>query len=156
MHLMHIYLVRHAHAHDGEDDASRPLSRKGLSQVRALGRQLRRNEAVKARVIWHSPLRRAKETAYRLVEHWQEKVKISETSGLKPGDEPSLTARRLGDLKNPVIIVGHDPHLSALASLLVTGRAEPHRFHLKKGTMLRLDRESGGWSVRWQISPEVL
>jgi len=52
--------------------------------------------------------------------------------------------------------VGHEPHLSGLASLLVTGKAEPSRFLLKKCAMLRLDREGGGWTVRWQVSPEVL
>ena len=56
----------------------------------------------------------------------------------------------------PVAIVGHDPHLSALASLLVTGCAEPTNFVLKKCAVLRLDRTGNGWSVRWQISPEIV
>ena len=61
---------------------------------------------------------------------------------------------RYGDL--PVALVGHDPHLSALASLLVTGKVEPVRFRLRKCAVLRLERSSGGWIVQWQVSPDLL
>ena len=50
------------------------------------------------------------------------KAKLSEVSGLKPGDDPEIMARRLGELRQPVIVVGHDPHLTSLATLLVTGK----------------------------------
>jgi phosphohistidine phosphatase len=53
------------------------------------------------------------------------------------------------------MVVGHDPHLSQLATLLVTGRPEPLVFHLKKGSVVRLDRGPDVWTVRWLVSPEV-
>lgn len=153
---MHIYLIRHAHADDGAVDTLRPLSKKGLRQIRSVGRFLRERGAVEAKVFWHSPLVRAAETAELLTKRLQSTANIVQMGGLRPQDDPHLIARKLGDLHSPVAVVGHDPHLSALASLLVFGEAEPSRFVFKKCAVIRLDRSSRGWSVRWHVSPELL
>lgn len=153
---MHLYLVRHAHAVDGADDAERPLSGKGLAQIRDVGRLLRTAEAVDMQQVWHSPLLRAQDTAVRLVKTLQVEVELLCVNGLRPGDEPELIARRLRNAGKPVMVVGHEPHLSALASLLVFGRENPPRFVFKKCAVLRLDRETNGWSVRWLVSPELV
>jgi phosphohistidine phosphatase len=152
---MHIFVARHAHAIDGADDSARPLSKKGLEQVRTVGRLLRRAEAVDVRTVWHSPLVRSRQSAREFVRRLHLGAELVEVSGLEPGDDPSRTARRLGDLRLPVLIVGHDPHLSALVTLLLTGREEPLCCHLKKGSVLRLDRSGGGWTLRWHITPEI-
>lgn len=153
---MHVYLIRHAHAEDGKPDAARPLSAKGRKQIRKLARLLRAAGAIEAAEWWHSPLVRARDTAALLAKQLGHAAPRTEISGLKPDDDPTLTARKLGDARKPVVVVGHDPHLSALASLLVVGRAEPPRFRMKKAAALRLDRSSGGWTVRWLVSPELL
>lgn len=153
---MHVYLIRHAHAEDGSRDALRPLSSKGHRQIRAMGRWLGKARAIEAEEFWHSPLRRAAETAALLARRMKAKVPLLEVSGLKPQDDPDVILRRLKHTEVPVAIVGHDPHLSALASLLVTGSAEPPRFRLKKCAVIRLDLSGAGWWVRWQISPELL
>lgn len=152
---MHVYLIRHAHAEDGVHDDVRPLSAKGRRQIREIARWLRHAKAFDAEEIWHSPLERSRDTATRLVAELKLTAKVQEASGLRPEDDPALTARRLRDARRVIAIVGHDPHLSALASLLVAGKEEPARFRLKKCAVLRLDRGSV-WTVRWQISPELL
>jgi len=153
---VHIYLIRHAHAEDGPDDAARPLSRKGREQVRDMGRFLRRAGEIETAEFWHSPLLRSHATAVLLAKHLKARVSFKEVSGLTHRDDPEVMARKLGDARRPVAVVGHDPLLSALASLMVVGRAEPSRFKLKKGAVLRLDRLGGGWTVRWQVSPDLL
>lgn len=153
---MHIFLVRHAHADDGERDAIRPLSRKGHRQIRAISRFLSEHDAFEVEEIWHSPLRRAQETAKLLAGRLRLTAQLREKAGLKPQDDPHSISRRLRQLAGPVAIVGHDPHLSALASLLVAGSAVPSHFVLKKCAVLRLDRSGNAWSVRWQISPEIV
>lgn len=153
---MHLYLVRHAHAEDGADDDARPLSAKGFRQIRDVARRLRKTDAFDAKVFWHSPLVRSRDTARHFVEQLGAKMKLVEVDGLRHEDDPQIMARRLGDLRRPVAVVGHDPHLSALATLLVCDRPEPARFVLKKCAVLRLDRVNGGWCVRWQLSPETV
>lgn len=153
---MHVYLIRHAHAEDGKLDAARPLSAKGRKQIRQLARLLRAAGAIEAAEWWHSPLVRARDTAELFAQQLGHDAPRMEVSGLKPDDDPTLVARKLGDARKPVVVVGHDPHLSALASLLVVGKAEPARFRLKKCAVLRLERSSGGWTVRWQVSPELV
>jgi len=153
---MHIYLIRHAHAEDGTPDAGRPLSDKGRRQIRKVGRFLKEAGGLEAEEIWHSPLARARETAQGLHKSLRLKAKLSLKSGLRPDDDPQAIARRLQQVEYPVAVVGHDPSLSALASLLVAGRSLPLRFTLKKCAVLRLDRSGNGWVVRWQISPEII
>lgn len=153
---MHLYLIRHAHALDGDDDASRPLSPKGAKQVRALARLLRECDAFEAEEIWHSPLRRAEETAVLLAKRLKTPARLASVGGLRPADAANSILKRLNDLRHPVAVVGHEPHLSALASLLVAGKAVPPRFVLKKCAALRLDRVDGVWAVRWQVSPELV
>lgn len=153
---MHVFLIRHAHAEDGERDAIRPLSRKGLRQIRAISRFLNEHDALDANEIWHSPLERARDTATLLAQKLRLKAKLLEKPGLKPQDDPQAIVRRLRQVTQPVAVVGHDPHLSAVASLLVAGYAVPSHFVLKKCAVLRLDRSGSEWSVRWQISPEII
>lgn len=153
---MHLYLIRHAHALDGDVDAVRPLSPKGRRQIRALGRLLRETGTFEAAEIWHSPLRRAGETATLLAARLKTKARLVEMGGLRPGDAADSILKKLNDLRRPVAVIGHEPHLSALASLLVVGKATPPRFVLKKCAALRLDNVDGVWAVRWHVSPELI
>lgn len=153
---MQIYLIRHAHAVDATEDPKRPLSKKGQKQVKRLAKFLRKNQALATGEVWHSPLVRSRETAELLAADVGAPVKLVEVSGIEGGDDPLKIAERLKVRKTPVAVVGHEPHLSALASLLVVGATEPPRFVLKKSAVTALDRNEGGWAVRWQISPELL
>lgn len=153
---MELYLIRHAHSPDGEIDAIRPVSRKGRGQIRSVGRFLRQSGALQAREFWHSPLVRAVETASGLVKRMRIRGKLVQVEGLLHDDDPAIMAKRLNRRSRPVAVVGHEPHLSALASLLVTGRARPARVELKKCAVLALAKRDGRWVVSWQVSPEIL
>ena len=153
---MHLYLIRHAHAVDGDDDAARPLSAKGRKQSRKLGRFLHQAKAFDAVEIWHSPLRRARETSALLAKHLKTKAKLTAVSGLLPDDPGDSIIEKLLAARRTVAVVGHEPHLSALASLLVAGKAAPPHFVFKKCAALRLDRVEDGWAVRWHVSPELV
>ena len=75
---------------------------------------------------------------------------------LEPDADPRAAARRLKASTRPVAVVGHEPHLSALASLLVAGKTEPPVFVMKKCAVLALEGTGAYWMVRWHVSPEVL
>lgn len=153
---MHLYLIRHAHAIDLAPDHARPLSARGEDQVRVLARFLRRSESFDAEEIWHSTLRRAHETAKLLVEGIRREMPCREVTGLAPEDDPAAFAPTLLVCKRPVAVVGHEPHLSALASLLVRGEVSPPVFAMKKGAVLALERAGRYWIVRWHVFPDLM
>lgn len=153
---MFLYLIRHAHAVDADEDPARPLSKRGRDQVRSLAGFLLRSSAFEPTAIWHSPLVRSRETADLLAQHLKLSAPLSLVRGLEPENDP---AGIVGQLKSPpdrLAIVGHEPHLSALASLLVRGQAAPPAFVMKKCAVLALEGEDRFWMVRWHVSPEVL
>jgi phosphohistidine phosphatase len=153
---MQLYLIRHAHALDGDDDAARPLSSKGRAQVKRLATFLHAGGTFAPDEIWLSPLVRAQQTAALLAQRLKLDVPQHEVGDLAPGRNPRVIALRLAQTEGALALVGHDPHLSALASLLVAGTDEPPVFELKKCSVLALERAAGRWVVRWHVSPELL
>jgi phosphohistidine phosphatase len=153
---MKIYLIRHAHALDGEDDAVRPLSAKGRKQIRQVAAFFRRNGLLEAKEFWHSPLVRARDTAKLLAAQLKGRVRLLEKDGIEPEADPVIMAKRLRASRRPVAVVGHEPHLSALASVLVSGRARPPLFVLKKCAVACFERSGRRWAVRWQVEPGLL
>jgi phosphohistidine phosphatase len=154
-----LYLIRHAHAVDDEDDAVRELSAEGRAQARRLAAFLRDSGEMRPAEFWHSPLVRASQTASLLAESLGLRVPLRKVDGLKSEDDPRVITPRL---QSPLslALVGHEPHLSALASLLVTGAAFPPVFFMGKCAILALERTKGGntgcWAVRWYVAPELL
>lgn len=153
---MQLFIIRHAHALKGDDDAARPLSERGEAQIRAVAKFLRSAGGLEVGEIWHSGLVRSRDTAVAMVKQLGMRVPLAEMKELAPGQDPALIAARLTERKVPLAIVGHEPHLSALASLLVAGAATPPVFVLRKCAVLALEREHEHWAVLWQISPELL
>lgn len=153
---MLLYLIRHADAVDTVPDHARPLSAHGRHQVAMLANFLRRTKAFSPADVWHSQLVRARETAGLLVRNLDLKISPAEIAGLTPDDDPQIVAQMLADATRPVALVGHEPHLSALASLLVTGATNPVVFAMKKGATLALERGGARWVVRWHVEPDLL
>jgi len=162
---LRVWLVRHTAAVPGADDARRELSPAGRAAAQALGRQLRRTGALAgARMCWHSPLVRARQTAAGMLAALGGDVPARVVAGLAPEDDPGPMADRLERrVRGDLIVVGHEPHLGRLGTLLVRGRAGPGLFELKKGAVLALERterkhrRSGRrrWRVRWLLAPEL-
>jgi len=156
---LQLYLLRHADAGDPaawpRDDAERPLSAKGRRQARRLGSMLA-DIGWKPDVILTSPKVRAADTA-RLV---------GRAVDVKPNHEERLGATfdvsDIGSMlaahpeAKRVVLVGHDPDFSSIASSL-TGAA----IELRKGAIARIDFQdskpaSGQGALRWLIPPGVV
>lgn len=153
---MDVFLIRHAHAVDLFPDHARTLSDRGREQVRTLARFLKRSESFSPDEFWHSPYLRARETAELLASELESNVLCREMPGLTPEDDPIAFGRTLVASKRSVAVVGHEPHLSALASLLVAGNDSPPVFAMKKGATLALERGGRLWVVRWHVYPDLL
>ena len=150
-----VYLVRHADALDAEHDAIRPLSPRGHTEVRHLAALLRASSVIAPTEVWVSPLLRARETAELLVKELRLKPAWREYRELEPEADPAHIVPRIGAAKVPIALFGHEPHMSALASLLVTGAPSPIVFAFKKATMLALEPAGSRWTVQWQLSPDL-
>lgn len=156
-----IYLMRHAHALTAEEDPERPLSDRGREQVRAMGSFLRRRGGLQVERVWHSPLARARETAELLCDRLELSATSREIDGLLPYDDHRGIARRLSGFGYPLLVVGHEPHLGRLASMLVCGNVDQEIVDFKKGALLCLERERTKsqtilWRIRWYITPGLV
>lgn len=160
---MTLYLVQHAQARPREEDPRRPLSEKGLSDIRKVGAFLAEREAVKASRILHSGKLRAEQTAEILAEYLHPDS-VSATDGLNPLDDPALWAGRLKETDEDLMLVGHLPHMSKLAALLLIPPAaglaqdedKPIVAFRNAGVVCLGRDEAGAWSLRWAVMPQIL
>lgn len=157
--MIALYLVRHAHAGNPEkwtdSDDLRPLTAKGLRQATRLAAFLAA-AALRPDVIRSSPKVRALQTAEVLSASLGCEVRLDDRlanglgiDGLRAlvAEAPDATA---------LMLVGHDPDLSALAGSL-TGAP----IALRKGALVRIDLdragiEPGAGSLQWLVPPDAL
>lgn len=153
---MIVYLIRHAHAVDPDKDPERPLSARGRTQVAALANFLKRSGLFQPSEFWHSPLLRARETAELLRQRLSLASPCLLVPDLEPEDDPRAAARRVRVTTHDIAVVGHEPHLSTLATLLLTGKSDLPLVVMKKCSALALEGAGSHWTVRWHVSPELI
>jgi phosphohistidine phosphatase len=134
-----IFLMRHGDAEIGDVDSKRRLSDEGRAEAYLAGEfLLRLGEAPSA--ILHSELRRSKETAQIAARRLGKGIKLSLSHGLLPGDPVSPFADRLLGEPGDVMVVGHQPFVSSLAALLLTGAQEGLRIKFPTGAIACFER----------------
>ena len=158
---MTLFLMRHAHAVSEYEDVSRPLSPHGHAQVKIVGEHFEDRGLIDATKIWHSPLERARETAELFIRYANLEGFCREVEGLEPFDDVRGVARRLSGFNYPLMIVGHEPHLGRLVSLLVSGTVDHEIIQFKKGGVCCLKRietrsQARLWSLHWYLTPGLL
>jgi phosphohistidine phosphatase len=156
-----LYLMRHAHAVTEEEDPRRPLSAKGREQVRLMAEFLSARGGIEVERIWHSPLLRAMETAAAFCDQLDLRGNRREIDGLLPSDDIRGVARRLSGFGYPLLVVGHEPHLGRLTSMLVCGNVDQDVVDFAKGAIVCLEREAKKshtilWRIRWHLTPSLL
>ena len=160
---MDIYLVRHGIAEPRDpvrwpDDAPRPLTPEGIARFRSAARGLR-SLGVQVDAVLASSWARAWATAELLTEEtgWPSAEACLE---LQPPSSPTAALEVLRERsESSLALVGHDPHLSELASLLLAGSEHSVRVDLKKGGVLCIRLDSSGEAgavLRWSASPKLL
>lgn len=160
---MKLFLLRHADAQNTCPDENRRLSEKGRAQIGGLVSRLRPGSFPNLAQIWHSTYARAEETARGFADKAGLEVPIVRTEGLSPCDGPHHAARLVASVSQmgaDLLIVGHNPHLEELASLLVVGNPGRRIVRFKKCSLLCLDLESepvmgneyGSWSISGFVS----
>jgi phosphohistidine phosphatase len=163
--MMHVYLVRHAIAERRDparwpDDAERPLTAKGTTRFRSAARGLHRIVPA-VEVVLASPYRRAWETAEILHDEiaWPTPERCPALEAIR---SPAGALEVLRALKesSSAALVGHEPYLSRLASLLLSGEEDALRLELKKGGVALLafadDPRARDAFLRWSATPKIL
>lgn len=136
---MLIYLLRHGPAGDRDpsrypNDDLRPLTNDGRRRTESVARGIAAL-GLKIDHILSSPLVRARQTADEAARSLKFAVRqIVETPSLAPEIPPADVLGELAalDIEASVLLVGHEPHLSQLLSLLVAGSADVVRMDFKK------------------------
>ena len=140
--MMDLILWRHCEAEPGEPDLGRRLTSKGLKQAERMAQWLDTHLPDTCRVLV-SPADRAQQTAVVL------RRKFKTVPELAPGATVAavLAAANWPDSREPVLIVGHQPTLGAVASFLLSG--EEAYWSVRKGAVWWLSNRAkeGGAAV---------
>jgi phosphohistidine phosphatase len=150
---MDLILWRHAEAEPGEPDSDRRLTPKGAKQAERVASWLERHLPETCRILV-SPAERAQRTAAALGRRFRT------VDELAPGASAAalLDAANWPNAREPVLIVGHQPTLGGVASLLLAG--EEAYWSMKKGAVWWLtNRDRDGVAavvLRVAISPEFV
>ena len=161
---MDLYLVRHAIAAERGDgafpnDDERPLTPEGIHKFRLAARGLSELGMKPGRIV-SSPLLRARQTAEILRDAVAKDVAITISPTLTPFAEYGALIKAIAPYaEDEVAVVGHEPHLSGLASYLLVG-GDSAVLEFKKGAVARLkfpERAApGAGSLEWLIQPGAL
>lgn len=150
---MDLILWRHAEAEDatpGQSDMERPLSPRGRKQAKRMAAWLDQVLPESCRILV-SPARRCVQTMDEL----NRKYRLCPEIAPDCSYESLLQASQWPQAKGPVMLVGHQHDLGALAGKLLTG--QPVAFGLRKASVWWLaSRENEATGIlRAVLSPEL-
>jgi phosphohistidine phosphatase len=154
---MKVYLIQHAEAKSKEEDPDRPLSDRGWAEIRTVAAYVAEHANIEVNQIYHSGKARARQTAEVLAAALHPADGVDQVDDLSPLAEPSVWAARLADVTDDIMLVGHLPHLSKLAGLLLCQDEDKTVVAFQMGGIVCLSQaESGDWSVCWMVTPEIV
>ncbi|MBD3306871.1 phosphohistidine phosphatase SixA [candidate division KSB3 bacterium] len=152
---MKLYLIQHGEAMEKSENPDRPLTPKGQADVKRLAQVLAHSSPA-LKEIRHSGKRRAAETAAILAEALHQQDKVTAADGLSPNDDVRPVAEAIQGQDESLMIVGHLPFLSRLASYVLIGKADQPLIQFQKGGGVCLEREEDTWHVTWMLIPAIL
>jgi phosphohistidine phosphatase len=159
---MEIYILRHGIAVERgtpghKKDGDRPLTKEGEDKMHQIAEAMLGME-LKFDVILSSPYVRAAKTAQIVANELDEEVTFTDAL-LPDGSPPDLIAEINDEKPQRVLLVGHEPDLGRLVSVLITGGTDA-AIELKKGSLCKLtsDKLTFGQcaTLNWLLSPRQL
>lgn len=159
---MEIYILRHGIAVERgtsghKKDSDRPLTPEGEDKMRQIAEAILGME-LKFDLILSSPFKRAEQTANIVASELDEEVTFTEF--LEPDANALELIGEINDEKpQRVLLVGHEPYLSQLISVLTTGRSDA-AIELKKGGLCKLTTDKLVFgrcaTLHWLLTPKLL
>lgn len=154
--MSELILWRHAEAEEGVPDMARQLTQKGRKQAAKMASWLDRQLPANCKILC-SPAERTVQTVMAL----DRKYRVCEALAPESSLQSMLDACRESQRGEPILIVGHQPNLGRMASLLLTGTEQP--WTLRKGGILWIakrgqkfeDEESNILYIKAALIPEL-
>jgi phosphohistidine phosphatase len=159
---MDIYILRHGIAVERgtpgyKKDSDRPLTKEGVEKMEQIA-QAMLALGLHFDLILSSPYARAEQTARIVARALDEEVTFTNHL-MSDGNALELVAEINDEKPQSVLLVGHEPDLSRLISVLVTGSTDAS-IELKKGGLCKLtsDRLTFGQcaTLNWLLTPKQL
>jgi phosphohistidine phosphatase len=162
---MNLYFLRHGIALDRlqwhKRDADRPLTPEGVQKTKKVARGMRKL-GLKFDWILTSPYRRAYDTAMIVADCYKASKKLRILKSLAADGDPQQLVRNLAlDYRtgDSLLLVGHEPYLSRLISVLI-GAKDPLAIDLKKAGLCKLAADSLTYgpcaALEWLLTPKLL
>jgi phosphohistidine phosphatase len=163
---MNLYIIRHGiaeeqGANNNHDDSQRALTDTGRKKMYGVAEGLRAFD-VELNLILSSPYLRTRETAEIVAEIFKMKNKLVYSENLTPAGELVRLIEEINEkhLVENLAVVGHEPSLSSLVSLLLSGQPSLN-ITMKKGGVCCLSMEKnlsqgGGAVLEWLLTPHQL
>jgi phosphohistidine phosphatase len=160
---MNLYVLRHGIAVEPgtpgfERDSDRPLTPEGKRRLRQIAAAMKKMD-LRFDLILSSPFVRAKQTAEIVAEELKLKKQLKFSDELAPGGSSKALIQKLNGWEpapENVLLVGHEPCLSRLVSLLVSGGADA-AIEMKKGGLCKLEaaelRHGQCARLAWLLTP---
>ncbi|OED35279.1 phosphohistidine phosphatase SixA [PVC group bacterium (ex Bugula neritina AB1)] len=150
-----IYVMRHGEADYSSKEGERVLTQEGEERICRWGRFCDVNK-VDCQSIWHSPLKRAVQTASLMKDSLgvsSDQLEVKDF--LSPDGDLDLILRELEVLDTSTLLVSHLPLVDILVARLLFGR-EREAFHYRVGAVIALERMYERWYLNWMLHPEML
>lgn len=154
---MRLFLIQHGLAKSKDEDPERPLTDQGRDDSDAMAKIIASGLQKAPKHIYHSGKTRAQQTAEIFAAQMGASADLQFAEGLSPMDNPREWFDRLKEMHEDTMLVGHLPHLSRLASLILVGNPEKSVIRFANSGVVCLQRDnSGEWSVAWMIVPRLV
>ena len=152
---MNLYLVRHGEAKPMTEDPACPLTDRGAQLVGRIAAWGARAQLT-VQEIRHSGKKRAEQTADLFAEQLKPAGGVKAVTGMNPMDDVLPVADATDLEEEDVMLVGHLPFLSRLASQLVLRSQSRPLFLFPNAVVVSLSRQEGQWIINWVVVPELI
>jgi phosphohistidine phosphatase len=163
---MELYILRHGLAEAAPNppssgDSRRRLTKEGANKMRRAAKGMKALE-LSFDLILSSPYLRARETAEIVADAMAAVKNVEFSNALTPDSDPRVLIEdltRKHRAKKQVLVVGHEPYLSRLISLLISGDTRV-TIDFKKGALCKLSALNLGYgqcaALEWLMTSKQL
>lgn len=158
---MDVFVLRHAIAEDagpGQSDSERRLTDEGRDRLRLVVRKAIR-AGMDPGVVLTSPYVRARQTAEILLEELGRPCDLVTTANLTPNADVARLWQELREYSrlSPIMVVGHNPQLSELVSVLIG--SPRYAVEMKKAAIAYVKDAGNGprplGQLVWMLTPKL-